>query len=63
MNPAEPYLALHHLRAADLRAEADAHRLAATAKPPTRDLRTRVGWTLVEIGLRLASSPPKPQLA
>ncbi|UIX33757.1 hypothetical protein [Streptomyces sp. GQFP] len=63
MNPAEPYLALHHLRAADLRAEADAHRLAATAKRPTPDLRTRVGWTLVEVGLRLASVPPKQQLA
>ena len=62
MNP-EPYLAHHHLRAADLRAEADAHRLALAAKRPQRDLRTRVGWTLVEVGLRLASAPPKPQLA
>ncbi|WP_105974333.1 hypothetical protein [Streptomyces geranii] len=63
MSSPEPYLALHHLRAADLRAEADAHRLAATAKPPARDLRTRVGWTLVELGLRLASAPPRQQLA
>ncbi|WP_369035576.1 MULTISPECIES: hypothetical protein [Streptomyces] len=63
MNPTEPYLALHHLRAADLRAEADAHRLAVAAKGPTPDLRTRVGWTLVEVGLRLASTPPKPRIA
>ncbi|WP_330290631.1 hypothetical protein [Streptomyces sp. NBC_00576] len=62
MNP-EPYLAPHHLRAADLRAEADAHRLALAAKRPAGDLRTRVGWTLVEVGLRLASAPPRPQLA
>ena len=30
----ETHLALHHLRAADLRAEADAHRLATQAKRP-----------------------------
>ncbi|MFI1353400.1 hypothetical protein ACH4TV_07430 [Streptomyces sp. NPDC020898] len=60
MHP-EPYLAPHTLRAADLRAEADAHRLALAAKRP-QALRTRVGWTLVEVGLRLASAPPKPQL-
>lgn len=61
--PSEPYLAPHDLHAADLRAEADAHRLATMAKRPTPDLRTRVGWTLVEIGLRLASTPPRPQIA
>ncbi|MGQ4405335.1 hypothetical protein ACN6K4_007605 [Streptomyces hayashii] len=32
MNP-ETHLALHHVRAVELRAEADAHRLAATARP------------------------------
>ncbi|MFE9673606.1 hypothetical protein ACFYO5_05730 [Streptomyces sp. NPDC006259] len=47
---------LAHLRAADLRARADAHRLAAEAARP-RELRTRLGWTLVEIGLRLATAP------
>ncbi|GAA0330723.1 hypothetical protein ACKI1I_34750 [Streptomyces turgidiscabies] len=62
MNP-EPYLAPHTLRAAGLRADADAHRLALAAKRPAPDLRTRVGWTLVEVGLRLASAPPKPRLA
>ncbi|MFG2729799.1 hypothetical protein [Streptomyces canus] len=59
MHP-ETHLALHHLRAADLRAEADAHRLAAQAKRP-HAIRTRLGWTLVEVGLRLAS--PSPALA
>jgi len=59
MHP-ETHLALHHARAADLRAEADAHRLAVAARP-ARDIRTRLGWTLVEVGLRLAS--PRPALA
>lgn len=54
------HLALHHLRAADLRAEADAHRLAAEARQPYA-LRTRLGRTLVEVGLRLAA--PRPVLA
>ncbi|MDW4905213.1 hypothetical protein RB628_07600 [Streptomyces sp. ADMS] len=62
MHP-EPYLTPHHLRAAGLRAEADAHRLALAARRPAKDLRTRVGWTLVELGLRLASAPPKPAVA
>ena len=57
---ARHHLALHHLRAADLRAEADAHRLAAQAKRPYA-IRTRLGWTLVEVGLRLAA--PRPVLA
>ncbi|AZP23343.1 hypothetical protein ACIGMX_22945 [Streptomyces aquilus] len=60
MDP-ETHLALHQLRAADLRAQAEAHRLATEAKPP-RALRSRVGWTLVELGLRLAASP-RPALA
>ncbi|MFG2885357.1 hypothetical protein ACGFYV_24205 [Streptomyces sp. NPDC048297] len=47
--------------AADLRARADAHRLAAEVKSPV-ELRTRVGWTLVEVGLRLAATP-KPAVA
>lgn len=52
-------------RIADLHTQADAHRLAAEARPPRRELRTRVGWTLVELGLRLASTPngTKPALA
>ncbi|WP_406490522.1 hypothetical protein OHB06_00695 [Streptomyces sp. NBC_01604] len=55
MHP-ETHLALHHARAAELRAEADAYRLAAATRRP-RDLRTRLGWTLVEVGLRLAAAP------
>ncbi|MFE7646263.1 hypothetical protein [Streptomyces phaeoluteigriseus] len=60
----ETHLAPHHvraaeLRAAELRAEADAYRLAAVARHPRdpQDLRTRLGWTLVEVGLRLAAAP------
>ncbi|MGW3957279.1 hypothetical protein ACWEKM_41810 [Streptomyces sp. NPDC004752] len=53
---AETHLALHHIRAAELHGEADAYRLAALARRP-RDLRARLGWTLVEIGLRLAATP------
>ncbi|MCX5524901.1 hypothetical protein OG342_18845 [Streptomyces bobili] len=61
MHP-QTHLALHHVRAAELRAEADAYRLAAAARVPRRsrdprDLRTRLGWTLVEVGLRLATPP------
>ncbi|MFF4307925.1 hypothetical protein [Streptomyces sp. NPDC001601] len=55
MHP-ETHLALHHARAAELHAEADAYRLAAAARHP-RDLRTRLGWALVEVGLRLAAAP------
>ncbi|MEU9174087.1 hypothetical protein AB0D34_41055 [Streptomyces sp. NPDC048420] len=58
MHP-DTHLALHHARAADLRAEADAYRLAAEAKRPY-DIRNRLGWTLIEVGLRLTT--PKPAL-
>lgn len=43
-------------RNAELRAQADTHRLAASFRRP-RELRTRLGWTLVEVGLRLAAAP------
>ncbi|MET9763081.1 hypothetical protein ABZ016_29255 [Streptomyces sp. NPDC006372] len=51
------HLALHHARAAELRAETG-------TRPVTRnhDLRTRLGWTLIEVGLKLAT-PPKPATA
>ncbi|MFH0518774.1 hypothetical protein ACHBTE_16580 [Streptomyces sp. M41] len=55
----ETHLALHRLRAADLQAQAAAHRLVLRAKGD-RDLRIRLGWTLVEVGLRLVT--PKPPL-
>ncbi|MGI5375794.1 hypothetical protein ACQEV2_16380 [Streptomyces sp. CA-251387] len=58
MHP-ETHLALHHARAAELRAQAAAHRLAAGARQPY-DIRARLGWTLVEVGLRLAT--PRPVL-
>ncbi|AWT43558.1 MULTISPECIES: hypothetical protein [Streptomyces] len=49
----ETHLAREH--AADLRAAADAHRLARQAAGHQRRLRTRLGWTLVDVGLRLAA--------
>ncbi|MET7703852.1 hypothetical protein [Streptomyces sp. NPDC005485] len=52
----ETHLQLHHVRAAELHAQADAHRLATEARRPS-ELRTRLGWALVEVGLRLASAP------
>ncbi|MER5468899.1 hypothetical protein [Streptomyces sp. NPDC002685] len=55
MHP-DTHLQLHHLRAAELRTEADAYRLTTETRSPGR-LRARVGWTLVEVGLRLASTP------
>ncbi|MCL8016671.1 hypothetical protein [Streptomyces sp. AS02] len=61
MQHPETSLALHHARAADLHAraadlhaQADAHRLAARARKPY-DIRSPLGWTLVEVGLRLAT--------
>ncbi|BBC33561.1 hypothetical protein SGFS_048550 [Streptomyces graminofaciens] len=60
----ETYLAQHHAHAAELRAEADAHRLAAEARGPVvagarrpHGLRVSVGWALVTVGLRLAGAP------
>ncbi|MFG3250356.1 hypothetical protein [Streptomyces sp. NPDC048187] len=55
MHP-ETHLALHHVRTAELRAEADAFRLAAAARH-SRHLRIRLGWALVGVGLRLATAP------
>ncbi|MEU9157227.1 hypothetical protein AB0D59_43470 [Streptomyces sp. NPDC048417] len=57
MHP-ETHLTLHHTRTAELRAEAAAHRLATEARPPRWELRIRLGWTLVEVGLRLAAPTP-----
>ncbi|MER6789008.1 hypothetical protein ABT330_31050 [Streptomyces sp. NPDC000658] len=61
MHP-ETHLALHRVRGAALRAEADAHRLAAAARRTgvprnLASVRARLGWTLVEVGLRLAAPP------
>ncbi|WP_078841191.1 hypothetical protein [Streptomyces acidiscabies] len=57
------HLPLHHQRTAELQASATTHRLAHTPTPP---LRTRLGWTLVELGLRLAAHPrplPRPAIS
>ncbi|MFI6011489.1 hypothetical protein ACIBAG_22180 [Streptomyces sp. NPDC051243] len=59
MQHPETRLALHHARAADLRAQASAHRLTTEARQPY-DIRTRLGWTLIEVGLRLTA--PRPVL-
>ncbi|MFD4597823.1 hypothetical protein ACFWPQ_07250 [Streptomyces sp. NPDC058464] len=48
-------LARHHMT--ELHAQAENHRLAKKTKPE-RELRERIGWTLVEVGLRLASPAP-----
>ncbi|EFL32464.1 predicted protein [Streptomyces viridochromogenes DSM 40736] len=47
------HLALHHARAAELRAETEPRPVGRPA------LRTRLGWILVEVGLKLAT-PPGP---
>jgi hypothetical protein len=49
------HLPLHHARAAELRAEAGAPRPVRSRH--AHHLRTRLGWTLVEVGLRLATRP------
>ncbi|CAM5646955.1 MULTISPECIES: hypothetical protein [Streptomyces] len=61
MQHPETHLALHHARAADLHAQAEAHRLVVRAGQP-HDIRSRLGWTLVELGLRLAT-PRRTALA
>ncbi|MET9082669.1 hypothetical protein ABZX77_12355 [Streptomyces sp. NPDC004237] len=48
-------LARHHMT--DLHTQAEAYRLAKQTKPE-RELRNRIGWTLVEVGLRLATPAP-----
>ncbi|MFE5240235.1 MULTISPECIES: hypothetical protein [unclassified Streptomyces] len=47
------HLLLHTYRAAELQHE------AAELNPPRRPLRQRMGWTMVELGLRLAQAPPR----
>ncbi|MEV8402840.1 hypothetical protein ACWFRQ_23955 [Streptomyces niveus] len=52
------HLRLHALRAADLRTEAAAYRLSRAAAPAPGGLRGRLGWFLVEAGLRLVHHRP-----
>ncbi|MEE1802349.1 hypothetical protein ACIQVO_19735 [Streptomyces sp. NPDC101062] len=60
---ADIHLTLHTLRSAELRREAAEFREAAAFREgvaPRRDrtdLRTRLGWSLVELGLRLVNRP------
>ncbi|MFE3603063.1 hypothetical protein [Streptomyces sp. NPDC059142] len=57
------HLTLHALRSAELRREAAGFRMATASRETTRprrartDLRTRLGWSLVELGLRLVNRP------
>ncbi|MCM2413834.1 hypothetical protein [Streptomyces sp. RKAG290] len=47
------HLQLHRIRSAELRRQAADFRLAALCRAPRADLRTQLGWTMVELGLRL----------
>ncbi|WP_405390504.1 hypothetical protein OG596_23245 [Streptomyces sp. NBC_01102] len=51
------HLLLHTCRAAEL------HRDAAGFTPVRPGLRHRMGWTMIELGLRLARSAPPPACA
>ncbi|WP_406148565.1 hypothetical protein [Streptomyces sp. NBC_01012] len=50
----DTHLLLHSYRSAELQRE------AAEFTPTRPGLRHRMGWTLVELGLRLAQSGPGP---
>ncbi|MEU0806291.1 hypothetical protein [Streptomyces sp. NPDC005970] len=56
------HLRLHRIRAERLRSEALRARSSHRPRPPRRPrrLRSRLGWTLVEVGLRLATPRPWP---
>lgn len=59
MNP-HTTLQLHALRSAELRAEAAAYatyRQVVGDRQPARQFRPRLGWALVELGLRLVNNP------
>ncbi|WP_188191347.1 hypothetical protein [Nonomuraea sp. SYSU D8015] len=56
MDP-ELYLYVEKVRARELRAEADRHRLASRSSV-LRTWETRLGWALVETGLRLVHRRP-----
>lgn len=51
MHP-DTHLQLHRIRSAELRLQADHFRLDHQ-RTPRKDLRARLGWTMVELGLRL----------
>ncbi|WP_393058396.1 hypothetical protein [Streptomyces sp. LN549] len=55
MHP-ETHLELHRIRSTELRGQAHDFRLARR-RAPRKDLRTRLGWTMVEVGLRVLPQP------
>ncbi|WP_327367682.1 hypothetical protein [Streptomyces sp. NBC_01217] len=55
MHP-DTHLQLHALRSAELQHRAARFRLVHRA--PRRDLRTELGWIMVELGLRLMPARP-----
>ncbi|MGR8010270.1 hypothetical protein [Streptomyces hypolithicus] len=53
------HLQLHHLRATELHRQAAAYARDRRPRPaPAVPLRARLGWIMVEVGLRLAQQPP-----
>ncbi|MFI6859435.1 hypothetical protein ACIBKZ_05930 [Streptomyces sp. NPDC050421] len=67
MHP-ETHLELHRIRSAELRDQAAEFHLAHRCAAPRRDLRTRLGWTMIELGLRVIPArttvPPRaPRMA
>ncbi|MEU0371279.1 hypothetical protein ABZ070_13625 [Streptomyces sp. NPDC006283] len=60
------HLTLHDLRADELRtaaARTAAARTAAARTVPRERIRTRLGWALVEVGLRMVHQPTAPGTA
>ncbi|THA72324.1 hypothetical protein E6P78_03395 [Streptomyces sp. A0958] len=57
MHP-DTHLALHRIRSAELHARADRFRLLTHRRPQRPALRARLGWTMVEMGLRLIPAGP-----
>ncbi|MFI6085875.1 hypothetical protein ACIBBB_33890 [Streptomyces sp. NPDC051217] len=53
------HLQLHSIRATELRAEAAAYR----SPSPAPRWQTRLGWLLVEYGLRLVNRPARVRLS
>ncbi|MFF1838872.1 hypothetical protein ACFVXE_32495 [Streptomyces sp. NPDC058231] len=71
MHP-DTHLTLHHLRSAELRGNPDEFRPSPslrTPRAPRGNLRMRLGWTLVELGLYVIpdrtslSAPATPRTA
>ncbi|NBE96660.1 hypothetical protein FE391_23775 [Nonomuraea sp. KC401] len=52
------FLYVEHQRARELRAEAERHRVTTKPVPAVRRWQIRLGWTLVEMGLRLVHRRP-----